>query len=93
VQELTSQPFDQRAAQLYDASIQDWPGEIEFYQELATESESNGGAVLELACGTGRVAIRLAQGGARVVGIDLSAAMLDLAREKSNGIPNVRWVW
>lgn len=87
-----SQPIAERVAQLYDASVPDWPGEIDFYRELATEAKSNGRAVLEVACGTGRVAIRLAQDGARVVGIDLSTAMLDMAREKSVGIPNVRWV-
>jgi len=87
-----SQSIAERVAQLYDASVPDWPGEIDFYRELATGIKLKGQAVLEIACGTGRVAIRLAQVGARVVGIDLSAAMLDVAREKSVGIPNVRWV-
>lgn len=87
-----SQPVAERVAQLYDASVPDWPGEIDFYRELAAEAKSNGGAVLEVACGTGRVAIRLAQDGVSVIGIDLSTAMLDVAREKSVGIPNVRWV-
>jgi len=87
-----NQPIEDRVAQLYDASVPDWPGEIDFYRELAAEAQSNGGAVLEVACGTGRVAVRLAQDGVSVVGIDLSAAMLDVAREKSVGIRNVRWV-
>jgi SAM-dependent methyltransferase len=87
-----NQPIAQRVAQLYDASVSDWPGEIDFYRALAAEVTSHSGAVLEVACGTGRVAIRLAQDGVSVVGIDLSAAMLDVAREKSVGIPHVRWV-
>jgi len=87
-----NQPIPERVAQLYDASVPDWPGEIDFYRQLAAEARSNGQAVLEIACGTGRVALRLAQDGVSVVGIDISAAMLDVAREKSVGMPNVRWV-
>ena len=37
-------------------------------------------AILELGCGTGRVAIPVAKGGARVVGIDRSESMLTRAR-------------
>jgi len=79
-------------AQTYDASVSDWAGEIDFYRELAAEARANGRAVLEVACGTGRVAIPLARDGVQVVGLDLSAAMLDVAREKSAGMRNVRWV-
>jgi len=79
-------------AQTYDAAVPDWPGEIDFYRTLAAEATANGQAVLEIACGTGRVALRLAQAGARVVGIDLSAAMLNVARAKGAGLPNVRWL-
>ena len=77
-------------AQTYDASVPDWPGEIDFYREMVAKPE--GGAVLEIACGTGRVAIRLAQDGVEVVGLDLSPAMLEVAREKSAGMSNMRWV-
>jgi SAM-dependent methyltransferase len=79
-------------AETYDAAVPDWPGEISFYLEAADWAKSRGEAVLELACGTGRVAIRLAQAGARVVGIDLSPEMLAMARKKSAAIDNVRWV-
>ena len=41
--------------------------------------------VLDVACGTGRYAIPLAQAGARVTGIDLSEEMLDVARRKAAG--------
>jgi SAM-dependent methyltransferase len=73
-------------------SVSDWPGEIDFYRALAAEARSNGGKVLELGCGTGRVAIRLAHDGVEVVGLDLSTAMLAVAREKSAGIGILRWV-
>jgi len=79
-------------AQTYDASVPDWPGEIDFYREMVAELKPGGGAVLEIACGTGRVAIRLARDGVEVVGLDLSPPMLDVAREKSAGMSNIRWV-
>jgi SAM-dependent methyltransferase len=87
---------DQRVAefyaQTYDESVPDWPGEIEFYQGLASEVEGKGEGLLEIACGTGRVAIRLAQNGPYTVGLDLSPKMLEVAREKSKGITNIKWV-
>jgi SAM-dependent methyltransferase len=79
-------------AQTYDESVPDWPGEIEFYRGLAFEVKRKGGSLLEVACGTGRVTIRLAQDGPYTVGLDLSQKMLEVAREKSKGIPNLRWV-
>lgn len=55
--------------------------DVPFYAELAGETE---GPVVELAVGTGRVAIPVAQATGRpVLGIDASAAMLALAREKA----------
>jgi ubiquinone/menaquinone biosynthesis C-methylase UbiE len=79
-------------AQTYDASVPDWPGEIEFYRRLASEVRHKEEGLLEIACGTGRVAIRLAQDGTHTVGLDLSPKMLEVAREKSKDIANIRWV-
>jgi ubiquinone/menaquinone biosynthesis C-methylase UbiE len=39
--------------------------------------------VLEIACGTGRFTVALAEAGADVVGLDISAAMLQQGREKA----------
>jgi SAM-dependent methyltransferase len=87
-----SRSHTQLAAELYDLQVPAWPGEIAFYRELAAEAASAGGGVLEVACGTGRVAIRLAQDGARLVGLDISPEMLDVARAGSAGLADVRWV-
>jgi ubiquinone/menaquinone biosynthesis C-methylase UbiE len=54
--------------------------DVAFWQALARRQS---GAVLELGCGTGRLALPLMKSGARLVGIDRSAAMLDRARAKA----------
>lgn len=80
------------SAQIYDVSVSDWPGELAFYRELAAGAERSGGAILEIACGTGRIATRLAQDGFTVVGLDTSPQMLEVARQKGQGMDNLRWV-
>jgi SAM-dependent methyltransferase len=59
-----------------------WPltGDLPFW---LGQARRYGGPVLELACGTGRVAIPLSQAGYSVTGIDLAEGMLAAAREKS----------
>ncbi|HLL88406.1 MAG TPA: class I SAM-dependent methyltransferase, partial [Tepidisphaeraceae bacterium] len=42
--------------------------------------------VLEIACGTGRAAIPIAQAGHAVVGVDYDAAVLSIARRKRDGV-------
>ncbi len=54
--------------------------------------ETGGHPVLEPTCGTGRLAIPIGRQGIRVVGLDVSAAMLALAQEKSTRLQTVRWV-
>jgi SAM-dependent methyltransferase len=61
---------------------------VGFYRALAEET---GGPVLELACGTGRVTIPIAQLGFSVTGLDIVPGMLARARIKSIGLP-VHWV-
>lgn len=79
-------------AQIYDTVMEDWPGEIKFYQDLASKYVKPDQAVLELACGTGRIALRLAESGNRVVGLDSSPDMIRVVHEKSQGIPQVKWI-
>lgn len=76
----------------YDDRVQGVPGDVEFFLKLAQESHAAGHPVLELACGTGRVSVPIAQAGVRVVGLDLRPSMLALAQEKSAGLNNARWV-
>src|SRR5688500_14923572 len=83
---------DIAVAARYDEEFTGLPGDVEFYSALALEAHGAGGQVLELGCGTGRVSIPIAREGISVVGLDRSAAMLDVARKKSRGLDNVRWV-
>lgn len=53
--------------------------DVPFYLELA---HRHSGPVLELGCGTGRVALPLARAGSRITGLDLSEPMLDRLRLK-----------
>ena len=53
------------------------------------EEMADGGAALEFAIGTGRVAVPLAERGVKVAGMDNSEAMLRRLREKTTGIEAV----
>ena len=72
----------------YDAFYSSAPpqiaGDVAFYQGLAHQT---GGGVLEVACGTGRIALALATVGLDVTGVDRSDGMLTTARRKVAGLP------
>jgi SAM-dependent methyltransferase len=65
-------------AQLYDPWSRSVTEDIGFYVE---EALAAGGPVVELAVGTGRIAVPIAEAGIHVIGVDLSERMLDVARE------------
>lgn len=72
MKQLSSEDPEAFYAQTYDVCVSDWPGEIDFYRQLVSRAGLDRLPVLEVACGTGRAAIRLAGEGARVVGLDKS---------------------
>ena len=59
-------------------------GDIAFYERLARET---GGPMLELGCGTGRIALALAEKGLPITGVDVSEGMLAVARRKAAARP------
>lgn len=70
-------------AERYDSSTAGMPVEpvVDFLLPFA------GGGALELAIGTGRIAVPLAERGVRVVGIDFSPDMVAQLRQKTDEIP------
>src|SRR5499427_3502772 len=66
-------------------------GDVEFY---LAQARRTGGPVLDLACGTGRVAFPLARAGFDVTGIDKAPGMIAIAREKQRaaGLKNMRFL-
>ena len=70
-------------AERYDSSTAGMPVEpvVDFLLPFA------GGGALELAIGTGRIAVPLAERGVRVAGIDLSPDMVAQLRQKTDEIP------
>jgi len=69
-----------RDAQMYD--LQD-EGYEDDYALTAQWARSLGGPLLDLACGTGRMALRMAAQGYQVTGVDITPEMLARARQKA----------
>ena len=72
-------------APVYDAWAADMTEDVAHYVSLAREAD---GPIVELMVGSGRVAIEVTrETGKPVLGIDSSPAMLEIARERSTGLP------
>jgi len=67
-------------ARLYDPWSRSVVEDVGFYVD---EALAAGGPVVELCVGTGRIAIPIAAAGARVIGVDSSQGMLDVAAEQA----------
>jgi SAM-dependent methyltransferase len=77
-----------RLAAIYDF-IDDDRSDLDAYVAIAEELGAR--SVLDIGCGTGTLACRLANGGKRVIGVDPASASLDVAQQKA-GAEQVRWV-
>jgi SAM-dependent methyltransferase len=66
-------------ARLYDLDLSEHQDDLALYMALARRT---GGPIVELAAGSGRIAVPLAADGHDVVGIDLDPAMLARARQR-----------
>lgn len=77
-----------RLAAIYDALDPD-RSDLDAYLDLADEFGAR--SVLDVGCGTGTLALRLAARGIEVVGVDPAAASLDVARSKPEA-GQVRWI-
>lgn len=66
-------------ARFYDLDLGEADADLTMIQQFAARC---GSPILELACGTGRVLLPLARQGYQITGVDISPAMLELARGK-----------
>ena len=75
-------------ARLYDVDLTEDPGDLSLYLALAART---GGPILEIAAGSGRVAVPLAEAGYEVTAVDIDPAMLARAEKAISGAePSVR---
>jgi 2-polyprenyl-3-methyl-5-hydroxy-6-metoxy-1,4-benzoquinol methylase len=79
---------DSRLVAVYDAECP-WSRDDDFF--LSVVGETPGARVVDLGCGTGRLALGLAAAGHTVTGIDPARASLDAARAKP-GAEFVTWI-
>lgn len=76
--------------EIYDLRHAVRTADIDFYVDKAMEI---GGPVLELCCGTGRIAVPMARNGLDVTGLDISEPMLAHAQQKAAAAGvNVEWI-
>ncbi|MBM4762362.1 class I SAM-dependent methyltransferase [Bacillus sp. B15-48] len=75
----------QKFAYLYDTLMVDVPydGWVNWVIDRSKKYEVSGSRLMDLACGTGELSIRLAKAGFQVTGIDLSEDMLAVAQAKT----------
>lgn len=81
---MTDAYGDALVAAVYEVEYGPLEGDVAWFAR-----HSEGDRLLVLGCGTGRVARRLAEGRRKVTGLDLSPAMLAVARRKA---PDLTWV-
>lgn len=68
----------------HDVECGSYAADLPLWEELA---ERTGGPVLELGCGTGRVALHLARRGHEVIGLDCDPELLAVLEERGAGLP------
>lgn len=73
----------------YDLQYQSYLKDLPFLLEWA---EKQNGKIVDLACGTGRVTIPLAEQGYNIIGVDINEGMLNRAKEKTKNT-NLRIQW
>lgn len=79
---------DPRLAALYDTTC-GWGPDHTFYLELAQRLSAS--AVVDIGCGTGMLAVAIAELGLTTIGVEPAAPMLAIARERAGGA-SVEWI-
>jgi SAM-dependent methyltransferase len=83
---MSKELYDGFIADYYDESpiVRGRTRDVAFYRDAVHEF---GDPVLELGCGTGRIALALAEAGHRVTGLDISERMLERCTQKRAALP------
>ena len=66
----------------------DYDAVVEFYMQILKKENVNPRTAVDLACGTGSVALRLARMGLSVTAVDMSEEMLCVAAQKADRLEN-----
>jgi ubiquinone/menaquinone biosynthesis C-methylase UbiE len=75
--------YDHVFAPMYDAWVSRLSQNMNDEQFYIEEVNKTGGPVLDLGCGTGRIAIPMAEAGVFVTGLDMAPAMVEIARKQA----------
>ena len=67
----------------------DYAATVDFYFEILEREGLKPRTAVDLACGTGSVAVLLAEKGLEVIGVDLSEEMLTVAQQKAMELENI----
>lgn len=65
---------------------------VDYVREIARRQGHTMRHILDVGCGTGTASLLLAHAGYQVTGIDISAAMVDQASAKAEGVANARFL-
>jgi ubiquinone/menaquinone biosynthesis C-methylase UbiE len=84
---LTDNVFDEMG--VYWAEIA-YKNQTDKQVQFLTKQLNPDGIILDLACGTGRHTVPLSQQGFNLVGLDVSAKLLEIARQRGHGVQLVR---
>jgi SAM-dependent methyltransferase len=68
----------------HEAECGGYDADLALWEELA---DGSSGSILDLGCGTGRVALHLGRRGHRVVGLDSCADFVAVVNERADGLP------
>jgi SAM-dependent methyltransferase len=68
----------------HDAENGAYSGDLALWEELAAEVD---GSILDIGCGTGRVALHLARRGHETVGLDLDPELIAALAQRAEGLP------